>query len=317
MAVRENPRWLADSWSSYVGRMLAPQDFADTGGVVDLMSIGSTDTQLFKTEFTVAPDTNGLVVIEIHKSANNLVVIPNGVATFQGLLYYSGGPNTAKFDVYKWTGTDAIVSSFRAVGISLRVTFEGDTLTDGGALAVSSFPPYSATATPTPPATYDEVAGYSDSYTGAARDGCYQPMIPFSRKFSEEQSWDSNPDTTSEFITFVASGINVTGVYPNNLPRFRVVVNTLFELYSVTPYLVGSSHGGVASIPHPMGAPVGAHVARKLVKHKKHNGDATHDLTKMLEGGASYLWKNVGKDIYKEAKDSLPHAIKFISDMIF
>lgn len=309
---RTEAEWLARSTANWVGSMLNPAMFESD--LPDLFSIGPMDLTLFKTEFTVAPNSSGDIQLNISKGVKEVVEVVQGVATFGGLQYYTGGPNGRAFDCYKWADTDNITSAYRIVGESATVTFEGSTLVDSGMAAIACLPPYFPSSTPLPPVTYDQISSYDYSTSRAVRNDMYQPLFPFDTvQACNLHEWGNVIGTTDPSIAYAAEGINYAGTFPNNERRIRVVVYQLVELCSVTPYTSGGRRGASGTPYHPQTVALGQHIIGKLHEHHKsrhgHHWNIGKAITKL---GGTLLNEGV-EQMGGLAKKALPMALSALA----
>lgn len=269
---RQDPQWLAKSFIAQMGAIFSPQDFEDVK-VADLFTLFPTENQLFKTEFTMSPDANGVMAFSVYKSMNSQIQVHLGCATFGGLLYYPSGPNGEDINVFAYTDTLAFNYGWRLVGQSMEVSYEGTTLADSG-VAVSCFMPPLVTSGISPVTTYAALASYDWSKTAPLRDGLYEVSLPVcAKQMTEFKAFQTTVGNGHGWMAYAAEGVNYSGTYPNAEARIRVVVYTLIEQTAIVPYASGSVGPGAGGFPlHPATAAVVQSASRHLVKRHAHHG---------------------------------------------
>jgi hypothetical protein len=262
------------SFMANLGAIFAPQDNEGVK-VYDPLTLVPSDSQLYKSEFTMAPNDTGELCFSVIPSMKSLVTVHAGTARFGGSSYYPGA--TDVFDCYKFASISVTAVAYRTVGTSILVTYEGSTLNDSGSLAWASFPSWRNTAL-TKPVTYSTVASYDYAHTGPARDAHYAPWMPTSTQ--SMTNFNSPTDVRSDLygsVTFAAEAINVNGAFPTCDARLRVVVYSLFEVCSVDPMISGTVG---SPFEHPLAANAAHHAAAHIMRVHKSSGN-------------NFSWKNV------------------------
>jgi hypothetical protein len=267
--------YFVKSFMANLGAIFAPQDNEGVK-VYDPLTLVHSDSQLYKSEFTMAPNDTGELCFSVLPSMKSLVSVHSGTARFGGSSYYPGG-TASVFDCYKYTSISETAVAYRTVGTSILVTYEGSTLNDSGSLAWASFPSWRNT-TLTKPVTYSTVASYDYAHTGPARDAHYATWLPGSGQTTK--ALVSPTDVRSDLygsVTFAAEAINVNGSFPACDARLRVVIYSLYEVFSVDPMISGTVG---SAFDHPLAANAAHHAAAHIIRTHK-------------SSGSNFSWKNI------------------------
>lgn len=222
----------------------------------------------------------------------------NGIYEMDGITF-----SDEVFDCYGLTQWVNILAGFRAVSMSVNLTYIGPTLTNSGEMAVACFPSFwnPAAATPT---TFSAVSAYNFSYTGAARDGCYQVWTPAGSDDFTVKSVNfgvaSGTVLGIPFIAVAAKGLPLPAVSTGTvttLPVFRAEVVLNIESYSVAQVLTATQKAGNSDPSQFHGA---LNTMGQAIEHKVTNGpggpsgasSVYSSIAEIAKSAAGFAWDN-------------------------
>jgi hypothetical protein len=299
------------SFVANLGAIFSPQDFEGVK-VYDPLMLVPSDSQLFKTEFTVAPSATGSFSLAISASMKEVCTVFDGVVRFLGLSYYPLGPNGSIINVFKYTEASAMTLCYRSVGQSVIVSYEGSTLNDSGSVAWTSVPQWRNPSI-TPLTTYSDIASYDYAKTGPARETMYMVSLPCG---SGAMQATSEPQYVRgegwQGLRIAGEALQVSGTYPATEARLRVVVYNLFEVFSVDPFVSGTIG---SPYDHPQAAVAAHQAAAHIIKKHSSHGSGL-DFGSVLRTAGSWAAKE-GASMLKSYGPSLKkYALEMAKDAV-